>query len=320
MTNNITVSIVIVCMNNLQNLYPCLSSIRKYTKISYETLVVAYLFSEDNIEKLKQDYPWITIIESNEIRGFSENNNLALKKARGKYCFVLNDDTIFEGQLIDNLVESIETLPSNVAVISPTILKKNGDVQYCGRPKYNLFTYLLEHPRLLTRYEKKSQFTNKMGLFKSYNILGACFLIKTSIFRDFGWFDEQYFFCPEDIALSTKLNKSGYHCYVNSDLKITHLFGGSWSKIQSATMPASIKGEYIFYCGRNVLKRFVFVSAVTVVKLLNVFYHGLKLVLFKNNYRSQVLIKANINSLKYLYTNKTPKKIFTECYSKIRKE
>ena len=68
--NNIEVSIVIVCMNNLKNLYPCLNSIRKYTTVSYETLVVAYLFSEENLEKVQHDFPWVTFIESNEIRGF----------------------------------------------------------------------------------------------------------------------------------------------------------------------------------------------------------------------------------------------------------
>ena len=90
---NIDVSIVIVCMNNLKNLYPCLESIKKYTTVSYETLVVAYLFSKENLEKVKKDFPWVTFIESNEIRGFSENNNLALRDAKGEYCFVVNDDT-----------------------------------------------------------------------------------------------------------------------------------------------------------------------------------------------------------------------------------
>lgn len=106
--NEQQVSIVIVCMNNLKNLYPCLDSIRKYTHVSYETLVVAYLFSKENLERLKRDYSWIRIIESNEIRGFSENNNLALRQARGQYCYVLNDDTIMDSPVIDRLVETIQ--------------------------------------------------------------------------------------------------------------------------------------------------------------------------------------------------------------------
>jgi len=94
---NPTVSIVIVCMNNLKNLYPCLESIKKYTTVSYETLVTAYLFTPENLKKAKEDFPWVTFIESNEIRGFSENNNLALRQAKGRYCFVLNDEHIYGG-------------------------------------------------------------------------------------------------------------------------------------------------------------------------------------------------------------------------------
>lgn len=66
----VDVSIVIVCMNNLKLLYPCLDSIKKYTTLNYETLVVAYMFSRENLEKLKKDYSWINVIESNEYRGF----------------------------------------------------------------------------------------------------------------------------------------------------------------------------------------------------------------------------------------------------------
>lgn len=61
--------------------------------MSYECFVVAYLFSKENLEKVKHDFPWVKFIENNEIRGFSENNNLALRQAKGKYCFVQNDDT-----------------------------------------------------------------------------------------------------------------------------------------------------------------------------------------------------------------------------------
>lgn len=110
--NNPTVSIVIVCMNNPKNLYPCLESIKKYTQVSYECFVVAYLFSEENLEKAKKDFPWVKFIESNEIRGFSENNNLALTQAKGKFCFVQNDDTELRMPCIDKLVNRVSSLCS----------------------------------------------------------------------------------------------------------------------------------------------------------------------------------------------------------------
>ena len=83
------VSIVIVCMNRLDNLYPCLEGVRAHTGVPYECFVVAYRFSPENLAKAQADFPWVNWVVSDEVRGFSENNNLALRQARGKYCFIL---------------------------------------------------------------------------------------------------------------------------------------------------------------------------------------------------------------------------------------
>lgn len=139
MNNMFDVSIIIVCMNNLSNLIPCLDSIKKYTSLSYETIVVAYMFSPENLLYIKQNYPWIKIIESKEIRGFSENNNLAIKIAKGKYCFILNDDTVFPMPVVDLLFDSIEKLPESVVCISPATYFKNDEIQSCGRPRHSFF-------------------------------------------------------------------------------------------------------------------------------------------------------------------------------------
>ena len=66
---NPEVSIVIVCMNRMDNLRPCLDSIKSHTGVSYETFVVAYLFSEAKLEALRAEYPWVKVIVSDEIRG-----------------------------------------------------------------------------------------------------------------------------------------------------------------------------------------------------------------------------------------------------------
>lgn len=310
------VSIVIVCMNNLKYLYPCLDSIRKYTTVSYETFVVAYIFSPENLSKLRNDYPWITIIESNEIRGFSENNNLALRKASGEYCFVVNDDTLMKQPVIDELVATISTLPKDVSILSPVTLNGDGSVQRCGKPKYTLWTYILGNLRLMKFVYKHSKYVNQQGVFKTYNISGACFLIKTSDFKNLGWFDERYFFCPEDIALSTAVNNSGKFCYVDSNVKITHYGGGTWSKMIKATKPASVKGSYIFYGENNILKKGLFILISTIFYLL---YSARWLsFLFNKREKDKTMFEANINALCALYSSKTPKNIFIKYYNKLK--
>lgn len=316
----IDVSIVIICMNNLKNLYPCLDSIKKYTSVSYETFVVAYLFTPENLEKAKADYPWVKFVESNEIRGFSENNNLALRQAQGKYCFVVNDDTEMKMPVIDELVKTIESLPENVAIVSPMTTFPDGRVQVCGRPYKDWKHVVLQNFHLWDE-SKGGMAINQKGIFKSYNIIGAAFLIKTEIFKSVDWFDEKYFFCPEDIALSTLLNKKGFACYVNADVRIIHyegMSGKSLSMVQTATRPASVRGGLIFYgdsFAKNLILRTVHISAFSV----KYFYHAFK-GLFKTKPNvNQILAIGDRHCIYACLSSKTPKQIFTKYFNLIRK-
>lgn len=316
---NIQVSIVIVCMNNLKNLYPCLESIKKYTTVTYECFVVAFMFSDENLLKLRKDYAWVKIIESKELRGFSENNNLALREAKGKYCFVVNDDTYSDQDVIGELVKTIENLPDEVSIISPVTLNKDGSVQRNGKPRYNLYTFILSFFKLLPYYDKHSKYTNKSGVYQSYNITGACFLIKTNDFKDVGWFDERYYFCPEDIALSTTLNEVGKKCYVNADVKITHTGGGTWSKIQTATMPASEKGSFIFFCGNDLINKIVFL----LVSWTFHFLYGISWLIMskvKKTERNITMYKAHFNTLLSVGADLTAKEIFIKYYTRLKNE
>lgn len=312
------VSIVIVCMNNLKNLYPCLTSIQKFTTISYETFVVAYLFSPENLTKAKTDFPWVKFIESNEIRGFSENNNLALRLAQGKYCFVLNDDTEMNMPVIDELVRTIESLPNDVAVVSPNTYYGDGGIQSSGRPKHTIRTYLLGTLGLWKEQSIHNRYTYQNGIFQSYNIVGAAFLIKTEIFRSLGWFDEKYFFCPEDIALSTLINEKGYRCFVNSDVKLTHFEGGTWSLVKSATSPAATRGGLIWRSGNNPVKYFflgLFVWLVNFLKLTP----SIILYVLRRNKKDRIRVLCRWNILQSIFTHKTTKEIFTHFYRKIKR-
>ena len=315
------VSIVIVCMNNLKNLYPCLESIRKYTHVSYECFVVAYLFSKENLEKVKHDFPWVKFIESNEIRGFSENNNLALRQAKGKYCFVQNDDTELRMPCIDKLVETIEKLPDKVALVSPKGLLGNGEIQYCGRAEHSRWHYFLGAFGLWS--EKRANKRNPThGIFKSYDIIGAYFLIKTNLFREIGWFDERYFFTPEDLAVSAELRKRGYECWVDADAEIIHyegMTGKSMSPIQTATGPAGFVGAMMWRGGNTYLGYCLFTLLNLPYTIGQFVYHSLRSNHHGTPNRYNLLAKKERNILSICFTTKTPKEVFAEFYKRIKK-
>lgn len=312
------VSVVIVCMNNTGYLFPCLDSLYGTTKKrTFEVIVVAYMFSKENLTALKNKYPQVAVIENNEIKGFSENNNLALTQAHGKYALVLNDDTYFTDALIDTLVDDIERLPQNVSIISPTIEHINLKKIAKGKmPLDSYWRYIASIFRInLPRSKKDLSYINGKGIFQTYNISGCVFLIKMEIFKAEGFFDEQYFFGPEDIALSTQLNKKGYKCYVDSDVKITHLQGATFGKTSLATYPAAVMGRLILICGNSLLKWFVARCCYTLVLMFTIVLYSI-IEIFRKNEMRTIKRKRYRNLLSVLWTNKTPKEVFKMFYGK----
>ncbi len=250
------VSIVIVCMNRPDNLYPCLEGIRAHTGVPCETFVVAYRFSPENLAKAQADFPWVRWIISDEVRGFSENNNLALRQARGRYCFVVNDDTQMREDVIGALVRDFERLPADAAIVSPRLLNADGSLQLCGRPPYPARRYVLQQWHLYREpIDDTVGRTPLFGeVFRTSNITGAAFLIRTDIFRGLGWFDETYFFTPEDIALSTLARRRGYGIYVDRSVALIHKWRTTATPISPAIRPAAVRGSLLFFSGGSRVK------------------------------------------------------------------
>ncbi|MCM1503802.1 MAG: glycosyltransferase [Muribaculum sp.] len=314
------VSVVIVCMNNWDNISRCLNSIRKYTSVSYEVFVVTYLFTQDNLDRLRKEYPWIKVVESNKIRGFSENNNLALRQATGRYCFVLNDDTELTMPTIDRLVNTMDSQPDDVAIVSPVLMNPDGTVQMSGRPPMNWRTFIL-HRLHLWKESAQTDYVNKTGIFTTYNIVGAAFLIRTDVFRKLGWFDERYFFTPEDIALSTEVNKARMRCLVDTSATLIH-FGGmsgkSSSMIQTATIPAGIKGTLMFFSQGNKIGYSALAVFASGISVLTIMYNMLRKSINSTTDVYTPMIIGHRNVIASLFNSKSAKEVFIKYYKKLQ--
>ncbi len=241
------VSVVIVCMGDpAVHLYACLDSLAAQNRTPLDVWVVAYLMSAEQRKALAVRYPSVHLVESNEVRGFAENNNLALRQIESEYCFIVNDDTLQSMPVVDRLLEDMAKLPENAAAVQPKIVFGNGRVQTCGRAPWTAVRYMRHYLHLVDE-TKPSRWSMQPGLFQSYTLNGACFLIKTAVFREMGWLDERYFFTPEDIALGHKLNAAGYTVWADADVVITHLAGRTAGPMEAAIKPARVKGSLLFY-------------------------------------------------------------------------
>ena len=310
------VSVVIVCMNRPDLLYPCLESMRARNETECEVWVVAYRFSEENLARLKADWPEVKVVESRELRGFSENNNLALKQVTGTYCFIVNDDTLMKMPVIDRLLADFDRLPADAAVVSPKIVFPDGRVQTCGRAPWTAWRYVKHY---LHRVDETvpTPWSMKDGLFRTWTVNGACFLIRTDVFRQAGWFDETYTFTPEDIAIGHRINEMGYTVWTDADVEITHLAGGTVSRLEAAIKPTRVRGALQFYSGGNPVKYALLGGFVWCVE-------ALRRLKYRFADRSDPASHAAImdatarNVMRSVFTKRTSKEIFVQLYREIR--
>lgn len=315
----VDVSIIIVCMNRMDNLRPCLGSIREHCRASYETLVVAYMFSSENLAAAKAEFPWVSFIESNELRGFSENNNLALKRAQGRFCFVLNDDTEMTCDVISALMADFGRLPADTAIVSPKIYSGDGSLQLCGRPSHDGLHYALQQFHL---WSEKADNTKGMkpvfdSVFPTMDITGAAFLIRTDTFRDLGWFDERYYFTPEDMALSDLARRRGYRIYVDAGTSLVHKWRTTASAISPAVRPAAVRGSLIFFSRGSVAAYFLLglaVSAAEGAKMVKAFFMA-TVEPNAENYTKYLTFKHIVSSI---WTRRSPKELFVKYYTELK--
>lgn len=344
----VDVSIIIVCMNRPDNLYPCLESIRRTTvRVTYEVLVVAYMYDPVGLAEAKEDFPWVTFIESNEIRGFSENNNLALRQAKGRYCFVLNDDTeLPEGGIweatgmraeedegtkrnlpgtIDRLVEDFEALPEGTAIVSPTLLNADGTLQLCGRPPYPARHYVLQQwhmfsePKDNTAGQEAAAVVNGRKLFRTWNITGAAFLIPTELFKELGWFDERFFFTPEDIALGTLACNRGYKLYVDTSAQVVHKWRTTASRMMRAIRPAAVRGSLMHFSGSRRWKYLLLAMPVWLAESGKRAKAAVAQALRPSPARRTELLTYR-NITRSIFSRKSPKELFIKYFKELQKE
>lgn len=302
------VSIVIVCMNRPDNLYPCLDSVYAGTKCGLEVYVVAYKYDKVSLAGAQNRYPQVHFIVSDEWRGFAENNNLALRQVQTPYTLILNDDTLVPNGLIDTLLADFKAFELyRPGIIASPLYNEDGSLQFCGRKEFTASQYVRFawhlgdlNPATFDDFEKVA--IDDSTLYKVGNVSGACFMIPTALFRDLGFFDERFFFTPEDIALSVAVRRRGLAVYMDPSLRLIHKYHGSTSRIAHAIRPAEIRGCMIHLCDGKPLKYFAVglcIWLAEATKLLKALLH-----------RDKIKLRIYRNTTRSIFTRSLPKTLF----------
>ncbi len=211
-----TLSILIVNYNSGTYAIDCINSIFQQKNLMLQVIVVDNASQDNSVNLLKDTFSQkITLIESDKNLGFACANNLAATMAKSEYLLLLNPDTVISEPLtLARLVDFLMQHPQ-VGMVGPAI-----DEPRKGK-------------RVLPRYRYPSsgglKYTEK---FKHLPgdiawILGACMLIKRSVYEEIAGFDPDYFLYGEDADICLRLRLHGYQIGYYDAIKITHVSGAS---------------------------------------------------------------------------------------------
>lgn len=227
-TIDIKLSVIIVNYNGISFLEECFNSLENnLIGISYEIIVVDNDSQDESCNFIKNHFPKVKLIESNQNLGFGKANNLGVQNAIGETILLLNNDTI----LLDNLLPAIETLYSKpeIGIVAINMLDANKNfLSAVGRfpsPfKLIKISFLNDNRKVF-----KTGIFNEV-LYEVDWVSGSFMLLKKADFEAVNGFDSDYFMYIEDVDLCKKLEKIGKKCVFRADLNYIHFVGFNKSR------------------------------------------------------------------------------------------
>ncbi len=224
--DKIIVSIIIVTFNNLKLTKKTLESIELFSNFDNYEIIIVDNKSTDGTRKFLKNYSQnkanIHLIYNTINAGFSAGNNIGIKKARGQYIALLNNDVYVTPGWIAGLLRHFKS-DAMIGMVGP----RTNNIGNSARLEtfYNNVEEMINLSMDL--YEKNC------GKSYSINVLAFfCVIIKKEVFDKIGLLDEVYgigLFEDDDFCHRAKL--AGYKLICANDVFVHHHLSASIDKM-----------------------------------------------------------------------------------------
>lgn len=209
-------SIITINYNGLKETCALIETIPFNDKM--EMIVVDNASTHDEVSEIKKRFPFVTIIKSEKNLGFAGGNNLGIKVSKGKYIFLINNDTIFKEFNIQALINRIES-SKNIGIVCPKIRFAwgNNPIQFTGYTPLSKIT--VRNQAIGFGEEDKGQYDTAHPTPYAH---GAAMLIKREAIEKVGLMPECYFLYYEELDWSMMFTRAGYQIWYEPTCTIYH--------------------------------------------------------------------------------------------------
>ena len=206
------VSVIILNWNGETLLKEFLPSVISHTPEILADIIVADNGSTDNsVAILKEKFPSVRLILFDTNYGFAKGYNRAISQVETPYTVLLNNDVEVTANWMDAPVRALEA-DERLAGVQPKILdyKDKNRFEYAGAAGgwIDKYGYPFCRGRVFhVMEEDHGQYDSPANIFWAS---GACFFVRTEVYKKEGGFDARFFAHQEEIDLCWRLRVRGY--------------------------------------------------------------------------------------------------------------
>ncbi len=225
-------SVILVNHNSANELGLALTSLIKATQgISHEIIVVDNASADRSLQMLANEFPAVQVIANQKDAGLSKANNQAMGRAKGEYILLISPDTFSRMDAIEKMIGFMDE-HLTAGGLSVRMVDRKGD--YMPGSKHSLDSTWASFLKMvgLSSYFPKSFSVHKtldwVEEFETSEVdtlNDACMLLRRSVLKKTGLFDERFFSYGYNIDLSYRIRLQGFKNYYYSKTYIIHLPG-----------------------------------------------------------------------------------------------
>ncbi|KFF15144.1 glycosyltransferase family 2 protein [Flavobacterium hydatis] len=221
------IAVVILNWNGVKLLEQFLPSVIQFSPEA--TIYVADNASTDSsITYVKEHFPTVKIVVNTGNHGFAQGYNEALQHIDAEIYALINSDIEVTKNWLQPILDTFTKEPKT-AIIQPKILdfKNKAYFEYAGAAGgfIDKYGYPFCRGRIFDTIEKdNNQYDDTCELFWAS---GACFFIRSSVYKELKGFDEGFFAHQEEIDLCWRAINLGHTIKYNSQSVVYHVGGAT---------------------------------------------------------------------------------------------
>jgi GT2 family glycosyltransferase len=219
-----TVHVVLVTLNGWEDTRSCLHALQKQTYPRVQLHLVDNASTDGTVEKVRREFPNVTVYPQQQNLGFAAGCNVALRVARqqGGYALLLNNDTCFGPTLVECLVDHVRNAP-DAGLLAPRI--------NFAEPETMVWSTGYGQNRLTLEKQgghdgQPEQSVPGSPIEREY-LLGTALLISPDVLREVGLLDERFFFTYEDLDYSIRTRQAGFRLLCIPNAVVWHKVSGT---------------------------------------------------------------------------------------------